>query len=399
MTWESDWRWQWAFRQLAGIMVLTTAMSSLRSQERVGLLPTEPASRPFVKTDHGYMVPFHVTIPGSDVTFEMIPIPGGTIRLQGDQPSRQRGAMPDVEVKIAPFWMGRHEVTWDEYHLYCGLLQPFKRFEQLRVREVTEENKIDSVTAPSVLYTVAEYYPATAAKRHWPRHPAVAMTQYGAKQYTKWLSKLTNDFYRLPSEVEWEYACRAGSTTAYCFGEDSAELAEYAWYLQNSGHDTHPVGLKKPNRWGLYDMHGNVSEWVLDQYSGAHAALQRELSAGKPPIAWPTRLHPRTVRGGSWNSTARDCRSSTRTGSSEDWQEDEAMYPHSPHWLASSWQRQIGFRLVRPLSQPPSSDHKRYWDADVDALREAVDEYVSNGRTARGIVDPKLPNVIEKLPK
>lgn len=153
------------------------------------------------------------------------------------------------------------------------------------------------------------------------------MTQYGAKQYTKWLSKLTGDFYRLPSEAEWEYACRAGSTAAFCFGNDERQLADYAWYLDNSDEDAHPVGLKEPNRWGLYDMHGNVSEWVLDQYSETYDALEKAVAAGGPPIHWPTRLHPRTVRGGGWDSDAVDCQIAARVGSSVEWQEEEPLDP------------------------------------------------------------------------
>jgi len=242
-------------------------------------------------------------------------------------------------------------------------------------------------------------FPTTADKRDGPQHPAVSMTQYGAKQYTKWLSKLTRDFYRLPSEAEWEHACRAGSTTSYCFGDDARKLADYAWYFGNSADDTHPVGLKKPNRWGLYDMHGNASEWVLDQYSETYDPLRKAIAAGKQPIHWPTRLHPRTVRGGSWESDAVDCRSAARIGSSVDWHEEEAMIPPSPTWLASHVQRQIGFRIARPLNRPPIKSHGKYWDADVDELKEAVTEYSSNGRSFKGLVDPKLPAAIKQLKK
>ncbi len=356
-----------------------------------------PSKEHYVKTDRGYMVPYRATIPGTDVSFEMVPITGGTFRLQSGRDLREPDRTSEVEVTIEPFWIGRYEVTWAEYHQYCDLLKPFARFELRGIRKVTADNQIDAVTAPSILYDEPTYYPATADKEEWPTHPAVAMTQYAAKQYTKWLSKLTGDFYRLPSEAEWEYACRAGSSAPYCFGDDEKELADFAWYVDNSGEDTHPVGLKKPNRWGLYDMHGNASEWVLDQYSETYDPIRKAIAAGQPPIHWPMRLHPRTVRGGSWDSDAVDCRSAARVGSSVDLHEDEPNLPVSPHWLASSVQRQYGFRIARPLNPPPIKSHGKYWDADVDELKKAVAAYSSSGYSYKGLVDPKLPDAIKQL--
>jgi len=377
------------------LWILSAAALSVRAEEGVGLTAMRPSQGRYVKTDRGYMVPYRTTIPGTDVVFEMVPVRGSTFRMR----SRQDRAS-EVEVTIEPFWLGRYEVTWSEYDQYCDLLKPFTRFQQLGIRKVTDENQIDAVTAPSAIYDPRMYFPAMADRREWPKHPATAMTQYGAKQYTKWLSKLTGRFYRLPSEAEWEYACRAGSTTSFCFGDGEGKLADYAWYFDSSDEDTHPVGLKKPNRWGLYDMHGNVSEWVLDQFSETYAPLRKAVAAGEPPIQWPTRLHPRTVCGGSWDSDAVDCQSATRAGSSVEWQQEEPMVPPSPHWLACSFVgRTIGFRIARPLNPPPIKSHAKYWDADVDELKKAVTEYTSNGHSYKGIVDPELPAAIRRLQK
>ena len=110
------------------------------------------------------------------------------------------------------------------------------------------------------------------------------------------------DKYRLPTEAEWEYACRAGSTTRFCFGNDEAGLGEYGWYRDNFRGKTHPVGKKKPNAWGLYDMHGNVWEWCQDWYG--------EYPAGS--VSDPTGPHSgtyRVLRGGSWYEDARSARS------------------------------------------------------------------------------------------
>src|SRR5262249_56734969 len=96
--------------------------------------------------------------------------------------------------------------------------------------------------------------------------PAIAMTQHGANKYCQWLSAKTGQFYRLPTEAEWEYACRAGTTTAYYFGDETNKLADYAWHEQNSDFKYQKVAKKKPNAWGLYDMAGKVGEWGFGHY-------------------------------------------------------------------------------------------------------------------------------------
>lgn len=112
--------------------------------------------------------------------------------------------------------------------------------------------------------------------------------------------------YRLPSEAQWEYACRAGSTGAYCFGDDVGELGNYAWYDENSGYTTHPVGQKQANAWGLYDMHGNVCEWVQDWFGDYPADAVTDPSG-------PAAGAPRVLRGGGWGSSARSVRSAFRS--------------------------------------------------------------------------------------
>jgi len=126
-----------------------------------------------------------------------------------------------------------------------------------------------------------------------------------------------NRIFRLPTEAEWEYASRAGTETAYFFGNDESKLREYAWFLENSGFETHPVGLKKPNPWGLYDIYGNVWEWVQDEYHISYKGAPADGRAWEnlfPSISIPVRVR----RGGGWNGNAGCCRSAERLFAAQD---------------------------------------------------------------------------------
>jgi formylglycine-generating enzyme required for sulfatase activity len=113
--------------------------------------------------------------------------------------------------------------------------------------------------------------------------------------------------FRLPTEAEWEYACRAGTSTRYSFGDDVAQLGEYAWFKENAERTTHPVGQKKANAWGLYDMHGNVFEWCQDPFDDNYYAS----SPSEDPRG-PQQASRRVIQGGSWCSVARCCRAAFR---------------------------------------------------------------------------------------
>ena len=185
------------------------------------------------------------------------------------------------------------------------------------------------------------------------------MTQHAARLYCRWLSAKTGRYYRLPTEAEWEYACRAGTTTAYSFGDDPQQLEEYAWYYENSDEAYHEVGLKKPNPWGLYDMHGNVAEWVLDQHTADFYGSQADQVANNP-LAIPTELYPRVVRGGSWDDPAEMLRSAARNGSSEEWKEQDPQIPQSIWFHTDALG--VGFRIVRPLLEPTAEQRAAKWD-------------------------------------
>jgi formylglycine-generating enzyme required for sulfatase activity len=298
------------------------------------------------------------TIPGSRVTYAMTPIPGGEFVL--GSPDAEAGRKPDEgpqrRVKLDPFWMGTHEVTWDQFLLF---VYPDDE-KQLRDTLPTpaELNAVsDTVTRPSKPYVDMSFGMGKNG------YPAIAMTQHAANKYCHWLSAKTGHFYRLPTEAEWEYACRAGTTTAYSFGDDAGELEQHAWFFDNSNSKYQKVGKKKPNAWGLYDMHGNVTEWVLDQYQAEHYA-----SLTGEPVANPwnkaTQPYPHSVRGGSWDDDAPALRSAARRGSDRSWKMTDPQLPKGKWYFTDA--QFIGFRIVRPLTVPPPKDLAKYWISGVE---------------------------------
>ena len=197
-----------------------------------------------------------------------------------------------------------------------------------------------------------------------PKFPAVSTSHFAARQYTKWLSRKTGRFYRLATEAEWEYACRAGTTTAYHFGDDPTKLGEYAWTFDNSAAKDgepgyRPVGLKKPNPWALYDMLGNVGEWVIDAHDPQHyaALLERSPVSVEQAVNWPAKRYPRVIRGGGYESEAADCRSAARFASSAKLNLYDANLPKSPHWEANAFW--VGFRVVCPARELPEAEQRR----------------------------------------
>ncbi len=363
-----------------------------------GVVPAQPAEGRAVPCPGGFMVPYGQTIPGTGIAFEMVPIPAGTFLIgsPADQAQRQEDEGPVASLQVPAFWMGKYEVTWAEYKAFMKTYDLVKQLQAQGKRQVTDENRIDAVTIPTPLYDPSYTY----AIGEEARQPAVTMSQYAAKQYTKWLSLLTKLMYRLPSEAEWEYACRAGSDSSYAFGDDAAGLDEYAWYFDNSDDVTHAVGTKKPNAWGLFDMHGNVSELCLDQYDPVHYAQLAQINRNHlavpalEAIAWPKKLFPRVVRGGSWMDDADRLRSAARAAT-DDWRMEDPNLPKSPWWFTDEQALTVGFRIVRPLTPPPREEQERFWKSDVEPLEAAIENRLSEGRGAITPIDPQFPQDVE----
>lgn len=364
-----------------------------------GLVKDQPSSGRFVKTDSGYMVAYRQTIPGTDVTFEMQPIPGGTFLLGSpdSQPGHKPDEGPPVEVQIEPFWMSTYEVTWAEYKAYMEMYRIFKKLDAAKLQTITSANKNEIVTAPSSLYDPT----FTFKLGDDAKQPAVTMSQFAAKQYTKWLSGITGLYFRLPTEAEWEYACRAGSTAAYFFGDDAKQLGNYAWFFDNAGERMHLVGEKKPNAWGLFDMHGNVSEWVIDEYTkdGYDRLKGKAIVNWRDAIAWPKKLFPRVVKGGGFEDDAAGCRVAARRKSDDDdWRSEDPNFPQSPWWFTSQPALSVGFRPIRPLAIPRLEERNKFWDADLEQLQADVNQRIDQeGRGARALANPQLLDAVKKL--
>ncbi len=299
-------------------------------------------------------------IPGTHVQYAMVPIAGGEFTM--GSPDSEAGRKPDEgpqhKVKISPFWMGRCEITWNEYELFMYPDEEKRTRATLQSADTAGDKLGDTVTHPSKPYVEMSFGMGKDG------FPAIAMTQHAANKYCQWLSAKTGEFYRLPTEAEWEYAARAGTTTAYFFGNDPKELPEYGWFEQNSDFKYQKVGKKKPNPWGLYDMCGNVEEWVLDQYDPTYYQKCADKGVVIDPWNKTTQAYPISVRGGSWDDEAVMCRSAARRGSERAWKMTDPQLPKSI-WYFSDAQF-VGFRIVRPLKVPSAEEMQKYWSSGVE---------------------------------
>lgn len=288
-------------------------------------------------------------VDGLNLKFEMLAIPEGKFLMgsSSNEEGSEKDEQPPHEVKVSPFWMSKFEVTWD-------LFEPFvyKDFETSQNSQSVPA-EVDAVARPTKPYLDMTF---GMGKND---HPAVGMSQYAAIQFCKWLYTRTGVFYRLPTEAEWEYAVRAGTTDPYFFGSNPDELEQYAWYDDNSGGETHPVGNKKPNPWGLYDMYGNVSEWTADQYIPDFYSEFKD-STAVDPIAKAVNLYPHTLRGGSFADDPEALRSANRAGSDPDWKRIDPQIPKSNWWFPEA--PFLGFRIVRPLEAPSVDEIEAYYN-------------------------------------
>lgn len=381
---------------VSGLCGVAGAQSTLAE---LGLSKEKPSAGPFVEVEGGYMVPYTLRVPGSTVEIEMVPIPGGTFQLGSseDEDGHEDDEGPQVDVNVAPMWVAKYETTWKQYKLFMSMYKLFKDLNSRGIRKVDSSNAVDAVTAPTELYDPTFTYELGEDDDM----PAVTMTQYAAKQYTKWLSKLTGHQYRLPTESEWEYACRSGSSSAYHFGDDDSQLEDYAWFYDNSDELPHLVGQKKPNAFGLFDMHGNAMELVIDSYTedGYELVADKDQPmTSVDSVRWAEEAGNRAVRGGSFQDYPEDLRSAARIGTEDEpWKEQDPNVPLSPWWYTDDPSRGVGFRLFRNYDPMDEETLAKFWEIDNEDIEFDVEMRISGGRGAQSTVDPELAKDIEAI--
>ncbi|MDB4356755.1 formylglycine-generating enzyme family protein [bacterium] len=364
-----------------------SAPVKLEGDGSVNLLPGEqpdgnPSFKPVtekifaaLKDAPAEMAPYTETAPlsGDAATFEMIPIKGGefTIGSPDTEASRADDEGPQKKITIEPFWMAKTETTWALYQRFMENGQSRNKDGSLNLDGdiyspeppmQSSPETIDAISQPTPPYMPMHFDMADSVG-YGKDLPAIGMTQHAASKFCEWLTAQTGHYYRLPTEAEWEYACRAGTTTAYSFGDDASKLGEYAWFIDNSDYTYHPVAQKKPNPWGLYDMHGNVTEWTLNAHIGDYAAIE---DGAKNPLSLSPARYPRITRGGHWDTEAQDLRSAARTQSNKNWKVTDPQQPKSVWYHTDTpW---LGFRIIRPLKVPSVEEMHLLWNTGPGKL-------------------------------
>lgn len=314
---------------------------------------TEPA---VVKSFENYTE----KIPRTAVSFRMVAVKGGTFKMGSpeDEPYRKKDEGPVRNVTVSPFFMGEVEVTWDEYWSFFASTMSEGRVDPNLVMQ-HNANAPDAITGPTPPFGIPD--------QGWGsgKHPAITMTHYAASTYCQWLSKVTGKHYRLPTEAEWEYACRAGTETPYffpgdpkkfsqkglrskLFGADTTQINSYVVYLMNSHGKTQEPSFVKPNPFGLKNTLGDVMEYCSDWYS-AEAYSKTGVAVTNPK--GPAEGTEHVVRGGNYASDARDLRSAARDFTKTvEWLKTDPQQPKSIWWYSDI--KGVGFRVV---CEPDSS--------------------------------------------
>ena len=359
----------------SALIVLTAGFANAQTPSDLPnpqLLPTTKAIHELIAktpdSEASAMKPYAEKVKlASDATYDLVPIQGGEFALGSPDTEADRNPDegPQHKIRIEPFWMGKLEITWNLYRPFMengkarnkdGTLNRDSNLSTSEPPDIKDgENLNDTVTQPTPPYVPMHFQMGDGYSKDFP---AVGMTQHAANKFCEWLSEQTGHFYRLPTEVEWEYACRAGTTTAYSFGDDPSQLGDYAWFSGNSEFQYQKVGMKKPNPWGLHDMHGNVAEHVLDQYLPDTDSKLKDGETG--PWVPATQRYPTVVRGGHWDADAKLLRSASRLASSPAWKTHDPQIPKSIWYFTNApW---LGFRIVRPVKTPSAEEMHRYWN-------------------------------------
>ena len=267
----------------------------------------------------------------------MIAIPAGTFTIGSAPADKNRDVDegPQKKINLSAFWIGEHEVTFAEWDGF------FKNMDVPQTKAIA----VDAVSRPT-----AQYIDLTWGMGRDANNPTNSMSHQAAIMYCKWLYENTGVFYRLPTEAEWEYACRAGESK-------TVPVATVGYSKENSQEKFHKAKELKPNAWGIYDMLGNVSEWTLDQYD---AATYEKLQDGvKDPLVPPASKYPKVVRGGSYMDESKELRCANRIASDASWNKRDPQIPKSKWWLTDGMF--VGFRVVRPAVVPSKEEIEKFF--------------------------------------
>jgi formylglycine-generating enzyme required for sulfatase activity len=282
--------------------------------------------------------PYEQSITGSSIKFKMAAVLGGKFKMGSPSSEKNREAdETQKEVEVSSFWMGIYEVSFAEWDAY------------FKDNSLPQSKIIDGVTRAT-----PQYIDLTWGMGRDGNHPTNSMSQLAAVMYCKWLYSKTGIFFRLPTEAEWEFACKGG-LTGKALATDAASLAAYGYFKDNSAGKFHHVGEKKPNALGIYDLFGNLSEWTLDQYD----PLGYQKLSNKDPLAPPASKYPRVARGGSYLDEASELRCSNRIPSNANWNQRDPQIPKSKWWLTEG--AGVGIRVVRPLKQPSKEEVEKFY--------------------------------------
>ncbi len=284
------------------------------------------------------------TVNDAEISFRMVPIPGGTFSMGSpdSEPNHKADEGPQHQVRLDPFYMCWTEMTLDLFLAYyqetVSAKKDFMETQEAK-KDAEKAGGVDAISGPTPVY-------GDLSMGYAPRNPAIGMTWHNANNFCLWLSKKTGKKYRLPTEAEWEYACRAGTTNIFGTTNDPEKMKDYAWYEVTADSETSEVGKKKRNAFGLYDMSGNVREWVSDFYSPtAYAEAAKKTPAVNPKGPKTGKLH--VARGGDYRSSVDELRCTSRHLEQKWWRMGDPQIPKSIWWLPEM--DIIGFRVARSI--------------------------------------------------
>ena len=277
---------------------------------------------------------------GSKYAVDMVLVPGGefTMGSPAGEADREDSEGPQRTVKVSPFYLCSTETTIELFMVYYQetgtAKKEFVEVQEAQKNEEVARDGINAITGPTPVY-------GDMTMGYSKKHPAIGMTWHNATTFCKWLSQKTGKTYRLPTEAEWEYASRAGTTSVFGVCDSADGLKDYAWYDETADVELHAVGTKKPNAFGLYDMQGNVREWVQDFYSPtAYADAVRENA--NPTGPKDGKVH--VARGGFYDSPAKELRCAARGFEEDWWRMNDPQIPKSKWWLPQI--DSVGFRVA-----------------------------------------------------